>query len=203
MAIDRDATGTPEEELTELGRKVRPVQPGLENQTLAYKLVTVVDIIRQIPTSLGIRPYRVYLVHGSWSGGRQGAGTLAVTSRREILPTPRVRSMGDLAQLLRSTGVTEEGDLVVDRISAKYTEDDLKGATPDLRDPNLPRTTAIPFDFWWEIQEQHPQSPQPVIRRFGIVGVPEIGRGRVEWVVKLAKQDWDRGRTGSVARGAL
>jgi hypothetical protein len=199
MAGDRTNSGTPEQELPELSGALRPPDPQQLRGTLAYDLVSVVDDIRDIPVELGLRPYRVFLVHGAWTGGERGAGELVVSARREILPVPRVRDMSAVKRGVRATGVTEDGDIAIDRVSAKYTEDDLMGRTPDLRDPNVARTNRNPTEFWYEIQESRPSSPVPVTRRFSPpAAVPMLSRSGVQWrPLILTKQDEDRSRRGS------
>ena len=203
MPRDRDSTGDVRAELPALSGRLRTTDPGtVHHRTLAHALAPIVDVVRQIPVQMGLRPHRVFLVHAAWSGGRAGAGHLDVTSRVEVLPVPRVRQLGAVAEVLRATGVTEEGDVQVDRISARFAEDDLRGITPDMRDAVVPRTLAPQVDFWWEVVEVRPVDPQPIPRRFNIMSA-ELSRGRAEWVVRLARQDYDRGRRGETERGAF
>lgn len=202
MSSDREDNGDPRALLPELGGVLRSPSPAEQRETLANKLVPIVDKIRRLGSGFGVRPYRVYLVHSIWTGGEVGVGRENVRAI-EIIPAPRVKSIGSLDEVTRSTGTTEEGDVEVDRISARYTEDDLLGRTPDLRDPNAPRTTAEGAEFFWEIRETRPSTPYPVIRRFAVRGVPELRRGAAEWVIRLVKQDYDRGRRGEVERDAF
>jgi hypothetical protein len=108
--------------------------------------------------------------------------------------------MNAIDSVLRTTGLTEEGTITVDEISARFTEDDLLGRTPDLNDPNIQRTTGKAFDFYWEVLENRGQNPYPVIRRFNPVNVPGLSRDGFEWKISLVKQDYDRGRRGEVNR---
>jgi hypothetical protein len=182
--------------------ELRAPTPGEQRETLANRLVPVVDRIRHLSAIFGVRPYRVFLVHSTWTGGEIGVGRENVASI-EIVPPPRVRELGSLTEVLRATGTTEEGDIEVDRISARYTEDDLLGRTPDLRDPNAPRTTVEGAEFFWEIVETRPSTPYPVVRRFAVRGLPELRRGAAEWTVRLVKQDYDRGRRGGTDRDSF
>ena len=202
MPADRENNGDPASLLPELGRRLEAPTPGEQRETLANKLVPIVDRIRHLPAIFGVRPYRVFLVHSTWTGGEIGVGNEVVRSI-EIVPPPRVKEVGSMNEVLDSTGTTETGDVEVDRISARYTEDDLLGRTPDLRDPNALRTTIEGAEFFWEVIETRPSTPYPVIRRFAVRGVPELRRGAAEWVVRLVKQDYDRGRRGDVARDSF
>lgn len=199
MPADREDNGDPASLLPELGRELEAPGPGEQRETLANKLVPVVDRIRHLSALFGVRPYRVFLVHSTWTGGESGVGNEVVRAR-EIVPPPRVKEIGSMTEVLEATGTTETGDVEVDRISARYTEDDLLGRTPDLRDPNAQRTTVEGADFFWEVIETRPSTPYPVVRRFAVRGVPELRRGAAEWVVRLVKQDYDRGRRGGVER---
>lgn len=200
MPIDRDSTDVPEADIPALGHRLDAPEQGQVRSTLASKLVPTVDLVRNLYSKFGVRPYRVFMVHSQWTGGEQGIGQEVITSRIEILPTPRLRDMGAVNTVMRETGLTEEGDIEVDQISARYTEDDLTGRTPDLRDSNLPRTSAMAVDFYWEIVENRGQDPYPVIRRFNPRNVPGLSRDGFQWRVTLIKQDYDRGRRGEVDR---
>lgn len=203
MPIDRDQTDTPEADIPALGHALDPPQVGQVRQTLASRLVPVVDKIRRLNSSFGIRPYRVFMVHTQWSGGEPGAGDETILSRIEILPTPRVRGMESIDTNVLSTGLTEEGTVTVDQISARLTEDDLLGRTPDLNDPNLRRTMAAPVDFFWEVIEARGSNPNSVIRRFNPRGIGGLSRDGFQWSITLVKQDYDRGRNGELAREAF
>ena len=197
MANDRVPSPDVAAELPELSGRLRPPEPILEPGTLAGRLVPVVDKVRNLYARLGVHVYRVYLVHVVWSGGKRGVGQQRITSRTEILPVPRVRDLSSVRRPIRSTGVTEEGDVVVDRISGKYAEDDLLGRTPDLADPALPRTSRSDVEFFWEIVENRPTTPNPVIRRFSPPSAaPFIRRDAAQWSVTLTRQAGDRGRRG-------
>lgn len=201
---DRVPNGDPRSELPEASGKLRPPAAALVPQTLAGRLVSTVDKIRNLNAKFGIRPYRVFLVHVVWTGGKRGIGNKEVRSRIELLPVPRVRNIDSVSRNLRVTGLTEEGDLVIDEISAKYAEDDLTGKTVDLRDPDQPRTSRPDVEFFYEVEESRPTSPRPLIRRFSApIKAPTLSRDGFQWRVTLTKQGEDRGRNGSVETNAL
>jgi hypothetical protein len=176
---------------------VRPLQPRDVPQTLAAQLTPLVDQLRQLAVDFGVRPYRAYLVHVAWTGNSVGDGSAVETSRREILPTPRVRDMGGLGEILESFGTTEAGSLTVDRISARFSEDELMGLTPDLLDPVLPRTGARNREFFWIIQENRPSCPPGRPRRFIPAAAPTLLRAGMEWRITLKKQELDPARNGN------
>lgn len=201
MAGDRQESGDPRAELVELSGRLRPPEPQQMPQTLAGRLVPVADKLRNLKARFGIRPYRVFLVHAVWTGGKRGVGNQVILSRRELLPPPRVRDFDAVARNLRATGLTEEGDIVVDEISAKYAEDDLMGRTPFFEDPEHPRSGRRDVEFWWETQEARAVARPTVIRRFSPPArVPTLSRDGLQWRATLTKQGEDRGRNGGTDR---
>lgn len=199
---DRVDSGDPTSEVPEHTGALNPPPPWRTPSTLAARLVPIVDRIRELNSRLGIRPYRTFLVHGQWTGTRRGFGQLVVTSRREIVPVPRVRDMNQVSMRIKATGRTEEGSVYIDQISARIPEDDLIGRTPDVQDVVQPRTSNPLAEFWWEIEEARSTIPNPAIRRFVPSGVPMLSRDGFNWAVVLNKQDYDRGRDGSTRQPA-
>lgn len=193
MASDRTPQNAPENELPQLAGAVRPLRPDQLRQTLASKLVPVVDKIRQLNATFGTRPYRVFLVHVLWSGGRIGSGTPAEVSRREILPTPKVVDLSSTVEMISAFGRTEDGSVVVEEISDKFSEDDLMGGTPDLVDAANPNTGRSNAEFFWETQEQRNTSPVPVVRHYVPAGAP-TRKPPMGWRISLNKRDADRTR---------
>ena len=199
MADDRTKSGTPLAEIPAIAGQLKGPSPSQVPATLASRLVPIVDKIRRLNSTFGIRPYRVYLVHVLWSGGQPGDGSETEISRREIEPTPRVRDMGGTTNVMRAYGVSEEGEVFVDQISPRFTEDDLQGLTPDLKDPALLRTDLRWSEFYWEVVENRPATPNPVRRRY-VPQVPSLSRDGFQWAVRLIKQDYNRGRQGGFYR---
>lgn len=157
--------------------------------SLANALVAAADRMRELYTTVGLRPYRVFLVKGFWAGDRKGHGDLLVTSRRELEPRPRVRDLGTLNLQIRSTGRVEDGDVFVDQISARYVEEELTGRSPDMADPSLPRTSRREVDFWWEIEEARPGCPEPLVRAFSPRALPALRRDEFQWTITLARRE--------------
>lgn len=197
MPNDRVPQG-PLVDLPEQTRAVRPLTPW--EQSLASRLVPVVDRISQLRTRFGLRPYRVFLVHIMWTGGRSGRGDAQVISRREILPTPRVTDMTGTTQIMRSIGLSEEGGILIDQISVKYAEDDLTGRTPDMADPAQPLTGRPDVEFAYEVQEWRTAVPEPARRYYVPSSVPMLSKGGFQWKVVLTKRDYNPSRQGDPNR---
>lgn len=196
------AQNAPDAELPELSGAVRALRPTEVRQSLISRLGPKVDKLRQIATRLGLRPYRVFLVHVRWPGGRRGAGVPEVIAEREIVPTPKVLDMSGTTEILRAVGSAEEGGITIEKISTKYSQDDLMGLTPDLLADTDKLTGADNVDFFWEVRESRPgvfPAPQPM--RYTPSALPMLNAGKVEWRITLTKQDYNRDRQGMPARG--
>jgi hypothetical protein len=200
MAGDRTQQNDPAAELPELAGSVRPLRPDEVKRSLMSTLSPVIDNIRQIAVQLGLRPYRVFIVHVLWTGVKVGDGNPLEISRREILPTPRIRDMSATTEVLSAFGRVEEGGIVIDRISAKYSEDDLTGKTPDLIDPAMPRTGKRNGEYFWEVQENRPGFPRTLPRRYVHAAAPTLMRGGSHWRIPLNKQNVDRSRNQTFDR---
>lgn len=192
MADDRTDNQNPRAEIPEQAGQVRPLL--LPNESFVSRIGVTVDRVRQLYTRFGLRPYRVFLVHQRWSGGRRGRGDPVEISRRELLPTPRIRDMSATNEVLRHVGLQEEGGVTVDQVSAKYTEDDLMGRTPDLDDAALTRSGGEDVDFYWEVVETRDSIPNPVRRRYVPSAVPNLAASGFQWKVVLTKQEYNRQR---------
>ena len=195
---DRTKPAYPAAEQVEQRGDVRPVLGG--QPTLTVGLIPIVDSARQMLSNFGMRPYRVFLVHVLWPSGRRGMGNQVVISNRELLPAPKVVDMSATTEILHAFGRDEEGGLSIEQISAKYSEDDLLGVTPDLAELVPSGTDTANVDFFYEVQEARPTSPQPASRRYVPSSVPMLSRGSLSWKISLTKQDYDRDRDRSMLR---
>jgi hypothetical protein len=192
VASDRTDNLSPHSEIPELAGQVRPLEQ--PNNTFVTRIGDTVDRIRQLYTNFGLRPYRVFLVHQRWDGGRRGRGNPVEIARREILPTPRIPDMSATNEVIRFAGLQEEGGLTIDQISSKYTEDDLMGRTPDLDDPAMTRSGAEDVEFFYEVVQASRSHPEPVRRRYVPTAVPNLAAGGFQWKVVLTKQEFNRNR---------
>lgn len=152
------------------------------SQTLVKKLSSKIDKVRTVSVKLGLRPYRVFLVHVRWTGGERGKGAEKIVSWNEIWPNPRLSiqdAEGNLFRDMTSWGMIEEGSLLARGISLAYSEDRLLG----LGEGGI----AIPADreFFWEVREDGSSTPTPRRRRFHPDDVPH--RTSTGWIVKLRK----------------
>jgi hypothetical protein len=160
------------------------------DETLGGELVEVADAVRDLATELGVRPYVCRMVWVSWTGGERGVGVDAVAREVSVLPTPLV---SDPAVALRHHpfAVVEEGTLRVTEVSARYTEDQLRGLGPD--------GAEVPEDqeFFWEVYLLQ-RDGTSIRRRYTVAGVPTLAADRAEWVVMLRRAAGDRDRYGSL-----
>jgi hypothetical protein len=110
--------------------KIRPLTPTQARNTFAQRFAKTADRLRQINTNLGVRPYRVFMVHTLWTGSERGEGDENQISEVELLPTPLVESLDAVALDPRAAGVLPMGMLKISEVSvACYTRDDLLGLT--------------------------------------------------------------------------
>lgn len=94
--------------------------------SLVDDLLSVVDDLRtELPTDMGIRQWRVFVVRRTWSGDERGQGTYT-ESELELVPRPVVR-FGGLSHKSNPEGRDEDGDVVLTEVSLTYTETELGG----------------------------------------------------------------------------
>lgn len=197
-----------------MSRTPRPLgSPFAARATLAHRLASRADRIRQIATGIGVRPYRCFLTWTKYTGEERGEGKERLMARLEILPTPRVSDLTAVNYRQWSIGAVPEGSIRLDRVScAAYTEDALRG----LELPYAPRDAQPPapggqwathgpdfsvqfaddVDFFYEVVEDGRGDPLPVRRRFKLLGGPFRQAGNVEWVILLQRADKDETRRG-------
>ena len=205
-----------------MSRKPSPLFPGQARNTLAHRLAKRVDGIRQIPTRFGLRSDRVFLVWTRTDGERRGEGNETEVARLEILPTPRVSDQTSIQFAPYSAGVLPVGSVRVDRISAQYTEDVLRGEK--VPDEARPPGAALqqPTDFFYEIMSDdrgelppagcgNENEQMPLLRgtsvrpraRYRIAAEPERREGSVDFVVALERISEDRRHDGKSRTGVV
>lgn len=115
------------------------------SQTLGEDLQDVVDTVREIPGDLGLWTREVEAIERTWSGEHVGDGRKSEVTedlRFTITPRPKVRD----AQLRRSheaAGLVTEGSLFVMRISATYTEAEMRGIFDDPKAEQVWRVVRV------------------------------------------------------------
>lgn len=151
-------------------------------------LGAIVDDARQIVTDLGLRVYRVFGVTVQWTGGSLGRGECKLFRCWELLPTPRIRESMVRGEA-KSGGIAERGTITIDRISTRYTEEEVRGLLCSNR-------VADGQEQWIEVV-QDARGGLPRRRRFIVSGQPilDLERG-FQWSATLLRQDEDRSRIG-------
>jgi len=156
-------------------------------RSLVEDLGGVVDDLRQMLVEFGLRPYTVHVVRVRWSGGEVGRGTPATAVDLALLPTPRVRSLEALAWQSREGGHVERGDVRLEGISPRYTEDEIESYFG----------RADGEECFVEVRMDRRDGREPERRRFTIASPPVRRPDRFDWSVTIRKQDGNRERDGS------
>lgn len=94
-------------------------------QNIRDSLLPVVDALRQLPNSFGLRRYSVAIRSRTWSGNYPGELTPTDTDT-VINPPPRVRNVSP-EEVASSGGTYEAGDYMIEAITPSYTS--LTGTT--------------------------------------------------------------------------
>jgi hypothetical protein len=158
--------------------------------SLAQRLVPVVDRVRDLNTSLGMRPYRVRIVRTRWAGGRRGVGVESVVFEIDILPTPKVVDLNTLQEMVTPVGVTEIGLVQLQEVSGRYSEDFLVGV--DASGSPVPDSD----DVYYEIEWIRADGKQTDRHRFTLAVVPYYAATKVQWTLTLDAQLEKRRRDG-------
>jgi hypothetical protein len=164
-------------------------------RTLTAKLIGVVDKVRDLHTKFGLRNYRVRIVRVRWTGGERGLGNPTEVSSTDILPTPCVRDLKTLRDVLEPIGRVEEGALQVSEISGRFTEDHLRGRSSEGYE------SPSDEDCWWEVEWLRLDGQPGERRKFRLSGVPEYLPGSLQWQVTLERAQDSRGRDGQFKAG--
>jgi hypothetical protein len=181
------------------------------SRTLARQLIPTADLLRDLRTRFGMRPYSVHVVRTRWSGGARGEGVETVVSDLVILPTPRIVDLSSLSVVVQSAGADELGSVQLDEISGRFTDEQLQGRHDDGSPPNLdeqvfyevffPQFSAATRGGVLPITLPATLGGPPVVaprRRFSPVSAPHYTAGRFEWVIRLERARPDRGSAGEL-----
>jgi hypothetical protein len=160
---------------------------------LAQKAVPLADRLRDIFTKFALRPYIVRLVVTRWTSEVRGKGVETVARALVIEPTPLVTDLEGVVQINSPVGLDELGDVLLQEISGRFTEDQLRGHAPD----GTP--VAENENFYYEIEFPPPGAVNRdgERRRFSIKGVPYYHADRFQWNVTLTRARGDRKRSGA------
>jgi len=159
-------------------------------KTLAASFIGVADEIRNLATTMGMRPYVVRVVTIVWTGRRPGVGSPIVKSAVALEPTPEVLGLDTLTEeSVEGAGYSEVGNIELRGVSGRYSEDFLRGVTPDEllgSDPSV--------ETFYEVETLRLDGVPGDLRRFSPVGMPVFVPGQVGYTVKLERTQGDRMR---------
>jgi hypothetical protein len=160
--------------------------------TLARGVIPVVDRLRNLYTTFGLRPYVVTLVKTRWSGGRRSVGVeLLVDNPVALLPTPLLSDLTAVAHVVTPVGLDEFGGVLLSEVSGSYTEDFLRGHDGEGR-PVQPDE-----QFYYEVEFPPPcEGRDGDRRRFVMKGAPMYFADRFQWTIQLERARMDRTRAG-------
>lgn len=173
----------------------RPLTPQEAKHSLAQRLAKPVDRIRQIATRLGAHSKRVFLVWTKYTGEERGDGVEREVFRMELLPTPRVSDLSSTTRAPFSGGILPIGSIKVDLISAQLPFEVLVGKRRPAA-PGLGEEIEQPYDFFYELVEDHRVSPEPARLKYRILGTPNRNETNVCWEVMLERESEDRAPDG-------
>jgi hypothetical protein len=179
--------------VTQKGRP-RLISPGEAKSSLASKLASRVDRLRQIDTRLGFRPYQVYLVWTKWDGDERGDGDQRVVCRAPLLPNPMVQSLDALNKVSSGAGRYPAGTVRVTEVSATYTLEMLTGKVlPDRPEDQIPE----PYQFFFEVVEDGRHGCEPDRKRFALAAEPHLDAGNFQWILVLQIMNGAMARDGN------
>jgi len=167
-------------------------QPQPLCDTLARTLIPTADVLRNLYTTFGLRPYVVSLVKTRWSGGRRGIGSeLLEADPVAILPTPLVSDLTSLSEINTPIGLDEYGEVLLSQVSGVYSEDFLRGHDNDGR------PVQTDEQFYYEVEFPPPcEGRDGQRRRFVLRGAPMYYADRFQWNIRLERARQDRTRSG-------
>lgn len=158
--------------------------------SLVEDLADVADDIRQLATDFGARPYRVFSIVVSWSGGEVGKGDQRIESETEVLPTPNV-NISNIRYNVTTGGWTDDGYVKMYEVSPRYTHDEIKALF--YRDLENAEQSFV------EIHMDPRHGCNPIRHRFVVSGLPFYDATGFQWVVTLKVQQEERNRDGSLS----
>lgn len=153
--------------------------------SLAASLAPVADDMRQLLVDFGMRHYEVFSIVVRWSGGERHRGEASVISELPFLPVPKVKNVGLVNRELRPAGTVNRGDVALEGLSPRYTQDDILLL--------FPRELRAGEEHFIEIR-MDARDKNAERQRYTFIGRPE--RRAFDWTVRLTAQDEARTRGG-------
>lgn len=154
----------------------------------ACRMSGIMDFGRDIAAQLGLRPYRVSFVHVRWTGPKRGDGIEEVVTQRDILPRPSVTDMSGLVRELTPSQIDEAGTILITKISAAYSEDQI------LCRPSTGRPLPLNEAVYYEVQLGASGERRRLVPVGG--GAPTF-KPVGGWSVAVTIQSGARGRSGA------
>ncbi len=163
------------------------------SRTLARRLISTVDGLRDLATRFGLRPYEVHMVRTKWTGGERGVGQEFVVFDEPILPTPLILGLDGVTRIVQPVGLDEIGACQVTEISGRYAEGFLTGNDSDGNplDPDVQYYFEVVFPTPGTVSDGAPR------RRFYASSVPTYNASGFQWRVTLQRSHSDRRNDGS------
>ncbi len=163
------------------------------SRTLARRLISTVDNMRDLMTRFGLRPYEVRMVRPKWSGGESGLGQEFVVFDEPILPTPLILGLDGVTRIVQPVGLDEIGGCQLTQVSGRYAEGFLTGNDTDGNplDPDTQYYFEVMFPTPGSVSDGAPR------RRFYAATAPTYDPGNFEWRVNLQRSHSDRRNDGS------
>ena len=173
--------------------KPRPLSPAEAKRTLVARMGPTADRVRQIATTLGARPYRVFLVWTRATGEERGEGTDLEIARTEILPTPVVESLDAITRGAFAGGAYPVGSIRLREVSTSFNASTLTGKM--LPDGRRVDTIPQPWDFYYEVFEdgRHEIDPEPM--KFRLLSPPVNDAENVQWIMAMERVEQFGGAT--------
>ena len=163
------------------------------SRTLARRLISTVDNLRDLMTRFGLRPYEVRMVRTKWSGGERGLGQEFVVFDEPILPTPLILGMDGITRIVQPVGLDEVGGCQLSQVSGRYAEGYLTGRDSEGNpvDGDTQYYFEVVFPTPGEVADGAPR------RRFYASSAPLYDPSNFEWRVSLQRSHSDRRNDGS------
>lgn len=173
--------------------------------SLGQTLVPVIDGVRDLLTSFGLRPYIFRVVKIRWSGSRRGYGQPYIVSTQDILPTPKVTDLSGMTEIATPVGLDEVGSVLVTQISGRFTDEFFRFASVDGVEPEPNEEIFYEIEFPQVSGNTSLSPPTSTVpgggkpgdkRRFALRGAPMYFASKYYWQLRLERTRSDRAENG-------